>query len=119
MASGRTDAKALEWAMQVEDENVSDEDRHEVPRRFAKLAAKFQAITQAPGATGGMLGKSGLGGQIAYAAEQWLKKKKPVPGLVLLRIIIKYYATIALAKSCIASTIKQCARSDRVTLKDL
>ena len=40
-----------------------------------------------------MLGKSGLGGQVALAAEQWLQKKKPVPGLVLLRTIIKYFAT--------------------------
>ena len=97
VASGRPDSKALEWAMQVEDESVPDEALHEVPRRFArlsqKLSAKFQTISQAPGALGGMMGKGGLGGQIALAVEQWLLKKKPAPGLVLLRIIIKYFAT--------------------------
>jgi hypothetical protein len=97
VASGRFDNKALKWAMQVEDENVPDEALHEVPRRFArlslKISAKFQTITQAPGAQAGMLGKSGIGGSISILVEKWLLKREPVPGLLLLRVIIKHFAT--------------------------
>ena len=92
--------------MQVEDENVPDEALHMVPRRFAKLsqklAAKFQAITQASGAIGGMLGKSGLGGQVALAAEQWLQKKKPVPAWLG---IASHYHKILRHQSCLRNSV--------------
>ena len=74
--------------MQVEDDNVSDEDLHIVPRRFAilsqKLAAKFQSISH---------GNGNISKQICLEVEKLLKKGEPPPGLLLLRVIIKYYAT--------------------------
>ena len=72
LAPGRPDSKALEWAMQVEDENVSDEDLHEVPRRFAiltqKLAAKFQSV-----------GKGDLERLILNTTEKLLKRESLFP----------------------------------------
>ena len=54
-ASGRLDSKALEWALQVEDDKVSDEDLHKVSRKFAILSQKIAAKLQ--NVSGGELGR--------------------------------------------------------------
>ena len=72
VASGRSDPKALEWAMQVEDDNASDEDLHEVPRRFAtlsqELAAKFKSVARGE-----------LDRLICDTVEKWLNRGSLCP----------------------------------------
>ena len=45
-ASGRPDDEVLIWARQAEDESVSDEDLHKLPRMFATLSRKFASALQ-------------------------------------------------------------------------
>ena len=85
-AFGRPDDKAFIRARPVEDESISDEDLRVVPRKFAILSRKIAATLQEK-ATGQ------VGRIITQTAGNWIKEGKSVPGLLLLRIIVKYFAT--------------------------
>ena len=86
VASGRPDDKAIEWIQQAANREIPIEDLYEIPKEFRNLsrecAAKFQSI-----ATGE------LGRLITQIVEEWLKKGKSAPALVLLRTIVDYYHT--------------------------
>jgi len=85
-ASGRPDDDVLIWSRQVEDESVTDETLHKVPRRYATLSRKFASALQEK-ATGE------LGRKITLTVAKWLSEGKSAPGLLLFRIVVRYYAT--------------------------
>jgi len=85
-ASGRPDDQALCWAREAEDESLPPEYFHTVPKKFATLSRKIAAVLQ-------KVAEGNLGRNITQTAEDWIKQGKSVPGLVLLRIILQYYAT--------------------------
>ena len=85
-ASGRPDDSALVWAMQVNDDNITDDELSKTPKKFLTLsrdiAAKLQHIAS------GELGRC-----ITQLVEDWLKIGRSTPGLLVLRTIIRYFAT--------------------------
>ena len=84
--SARPDDKALEWARTVEDENLSEESFFKVPKKFATLSRKLSSQLQ-------RIATGELGRQITQKVEDCLKQGKSAPGLVLLRMILKYYSS--------------------------
>ena len=86
VASGRPDDKAITWIQQAADKSILIEELETIPKEFRNLSrecsAKFQSI-----ATGE------LGRNITQIVEEWLKKGKSAPALVLLRTIVNYYDT--------------------------
>ena len=86
VASGRPDDKAIAWIQKAADKSIPMEELEIIPKEFRNLsrecAAKFQSI-----ATGE------LGRNITQIVEEWLKKGRTAPALVLLRTIVNYYDT--------------------------
>ena len=85
-ASGRPDDKCLQWAMQVNDESITDEQLYKVPRIFMTLSREITSKLQ-------HIATGELGRNITQLVEDWLKTGRSAPGLLLLRTIIRYFAT--------------------------
>ena len=92
-ASGRPDDKAMRWAMQSEDQSLSDDFFHTVPKEFRTLSRKLATRLQE-------IASGELGREITQLTEDWMRGHghskgvgSSVPGLVLWRVILTAYAT--------------------------
>ena len=85
-ASGRPDDKAMCWAREAENDELPDSHFHVVPKRFATLSRKIASAVQENA-------HGELGRNITETVEDWIRENKSVPGLLLLRMVFKYYST--------------------------
>ena len=85
-ASGRPDDKAMRWARELEDMGLPDSHFETVPKRFATLSRKIATAVQKNA-------HGELGRNITETVEDWIRGNRSVPGLVLLRMVFRYYST--------------------------
>ena len=86
-AANRMDDEALAWVMKAEMfDDISDDDLQRVPKRFLMLDHRLSSALQ-------RIAQGELGRQITLAAEAELRAGRAIKGLVILRMICKYYQT--------------------------
>jgi len=77
---------AIKWAIESEDATKDEAYFEKVPKRFATVSQKLAAVLTEKA-------EGELGRKITHKSEEYVKKGRSAPGLVLLKIVHEYYAT--------------------------
>ena len=85
-AAGRPDDKALKWVRRVEDPRYPDDFFIRVPLHFASLSRKITVAIQS-------VVKGSLQMRFDLVVDGFMKRNESTPGLYLLRLILKEFAT--------------------------